>query len=127
MKGPAPGPNRWDSKHQLPRSKLERNCVHEITPQPRLSVMLSGAKHLWISVESRRLKPEILRFAQDDNSSRLFGALLGLLAQQMTGVSNQFRYRVGFRSVVIAADLTMSIHEHHSCAVHRKSLCIASV
>ena len=53
--------------------------------------------------------------------------LFRLLAQQMGGVSNQVRYRVGFRRVVIAADLTMSIHEHHSCAVHRKSLRIASV
>ena len=53
--------------------------------------------------------------------------LFRLLAQQMAGVSDQFRYRFGFRSVVIAADLTMSIHEHHSRAVHRKSLCIASV
>ena len=53
--------------------------------------------------------------------------LFGLIAQQMVGVSNQVRYRVGFRSVVIAADFTMSIHQHHSCAVHRKSLRIASV
>src|SRR5437867_3698993 len=50
-----------------------------------------------------------------------------LLAQQMMRVSNQFRYRLGLRRVVIAADLTMSIHEDHSCAVHRKSLRIASV
>ena len=53
--------------------------------------------------------------------------LFGLLAQQMAGVSNQFRYRVGFRRIVIAADLTASIYEHHSRAVHWKSLRIASV
>ena len=60
---------------------------HKITPQPPLSVMLSGAKHLWISLEAV-LKPEILRFAQDDNSSSDLELLLGLLAQQMVSVSN---------------------------------------
>ncbi len=39
-----------------------------------LGVMLSGAKHLWISLEPV-LKPEILRFAQDDNSSSLVIAI----------------------------------------------------
>ena len=58
-----------------------------------------------------------------------FSALqpFALLAQQMVGVSKQFRDRFRFHRVVIAADLTMSIHEHHSRAVHWKSLRIASV
>src|SRR4030095_7084807 len=50
-----------------------------------------------------------------------------LLAQQMFRVCEQFRHRVGFRSVVIAADLAMSIYQYHPRAVHGNSLGIAAV
>ena len=74
MKGPTPGRNRWASK-SITKIK-ERNCGHEITPQPRLNVMLSGAKHLWISL-GPELKPEILRFAQDHDSSGIWSFYFG--------------------------------------------------
>ena len=51
----------------------------------------------------------------------------GCSRSKMIRVGKQFGHRFGFRRVVIAADLTVSIHEHHSCAVHRKTLRIASV
>src|SRR5437867_2229915 len=54
-------------------------------------------------------------------------SLLRLLAQQVICVGKQFCDGFGFRGVVVATDLTMSIHEHHSCAVYRKSLRTASV
>jgi hypothetical protein len=38
--------------------------------------MLSEAKHLWISW-GPELKPEILRFAQDDNSSSIWSFYFG--------------------------------------------------
>ena len=78
--------------------------------------------HNFLHRQTRRLQS---RYPASDTPATT--DLPELLAQQMVGVSNQFRYRVGFGRVVIAADLAMSIHEDHSCAVHRKSLLIASV
>ena len=54
-------------------------------------------------------------------------SLFRLLPQQMVSVSNEFCYRVGLHRIVVTTDLTTSIHQDHSSAVHRKSLCIVSV
>src|SRR6184192_4051268 len=53
--------------------------------------------------------------------------LLRLLAQQMVRVREQLGNRFRFSRVVIATDLTMSIYEHYSRAVHRNSLRIAAI
>jgi len=45
----------------------------------------------------------------------------------MIRVGNQFRHCIGFGRIVVTADLTMPIHEHHPRAVDRNSLCITAV
>src|SRR5437773_7701478 len=52
--------------------------------------------------------------------------LVGLLAQQMICVCEQFRYGLRFSGIVITADLTAPIHQHHPCAVHGNSPFIRS-
>src|SRR5438876_1584888 len=53
--------------------------------------------------------------------------LVGLLAQQMICVCEQFRYGLRFSGIVITADLTAPIHQHHPCAVHGNSPFIAAI
>ena len=107
MKGLAPGWNRWD--------ELSKSCT--------------AVACAVLSAELLVIAQRFAKSAEDSGhySSEWLRQLLRLLAQQMVRVSNQFRYRVGFRRIVIATDLTMSIHQDHSGAVHRKSLLIASV
>ena len=53
--------------------------------------------------------------------------LLWLLAQQMTCVRHQLRYRVRFSCVVVTANIAVPIHQHHPRAVNRNALFAAAV
>src|SRR5437667_3704385 len=64
----------------------------------------------------------VTRKAFDTNALQLFWLLA-----QMVRIGKQFSDRLGLGRIVIAADLTMSIHQHHPRAVHRNSLGIAAV
>jgi hypothetical protein len=53
---------------------------------PRISVMLSGAKHLQYLIDNNEM--QILRFAQDDRCRDFFRSLQSLSAAVVQSISN---------------------------------------
>ena len=53
--------------------------------------------------------------------------LLRLFFQEMIGVRQQLGDRIGRDRVVIAANLAVSVHQNHSCAVQRLRVLIAAI
>src|SRR5712691_4859748 len=50
-----------------------------------------------------------------------------LLAQKMARIGDQFCHCVRLGRIVIAANVTVSIYQHHACAVHRRPRFFATV